>query len=140
MTQNSYDARPDMDIEEEIHGIIAHYPPLQQDRHYFDIDVEDGIVIPHGHVKSLISRRYLLNRALTVRGVRSLNDERLYTEETIRLEAGQRIPAGVIANVSYGTVILTGTLPESASEEELARQLAAVPGVERVVTKFETSA
>jgi osmotically-inducible protein OsmY len=139
MTQATHAPRPDVDIEEDIHNLIAHYPPLQADRHHFDIDVEDGIVIPHGHVQSLISRRYLLERVGAIRGVLSVNDEQLHAEETIRLETGQRIPTGVIANVVYGTVILTGTLPDGMSEAAVAQQVAQVPGVERVVTKFENS-
>lgn len=136
MTQATHSNRPDMDIEEDIHTMIAHYPPLQADRHKFDIDVVDGVVIPHGHVKSVISRRYLLDQIVKVRGVRGVNGERLYDEEDIRLEAGQRIPTGVIANVFYGSVVLTGVLPEGVTEEEVARAVAQVPGVERVVTKF----
>jgi len=136
MTQATYSNRPDMDIEEDIHTMIAHYPPLQADRHRFDIDVVDGVVIPHGHVKTVISRRYLIDQIAKVRGVLSVNSDRLYDEEDIRLEAGQRIPTGVIINVSYGAVILTGALPEGATEEEVARAVAQVPGVERVVTKF----
>ncbi len=137
MTQMTEVTRPSVDIEEDIQGIIAHYPPLQADRHKLHIDVEDGVVALSGHVKTLITRRYVRDRAAQVRGVQAVNGERLYTEETIRLEAGQRIPLGVIANAIYGTVVLTGTLPEGKAAEEIASAVAQIPGVERVITKFE---
>jgi osmotically-inducible protein OsmY len=89
-----------------------------------------------GHVKSPISRRYLLDRAAQVSGVRAVDGEGLFTEETIRLEAGRHIPSGVIANAYYGTVILTGKLPDGTSAAEIVNQLAQIPGVERVITKF----
>src|SRR5579871_1189944 len=95
MTQAS---RPDVDIEEDITNLVAHYPPLQADRHHFRYDVSDGVVTLSGHVKSVISRRYLVDRVTQSRGVRSVDSKGLYTEEGIRLEAGRRIPAGVLAN------------------------------------------
>lgn len=134
MTQIS---RPDVDIVEDIYNIIAHYPPLQADRHRLRIAVQDGVVTLTGHVKSPITRRYLLDQAAKVSGVLAVDGEQLSTEETIRLEAGQRIPPGVIANAYYGTVILTGTPPDGASADDIARELSLIPGVERVVTKFD---
>jgi osmotically-inducible protein OsmY len=128
--------RPDIDIESDIHDLIAHYPPLQADRHHFGVSVSDGVVALTGHVKSLISRRYLVDRAAEVNGVRAVNGEGLFTEEEIRLEAGQHIPSGVIANLAYGAVILTGKLPDGAEAEAVVSQLAQIPGVEQVITKF----
>lgn len=128
--------RPDVDIEEAIHDLIAHYPPLQADRHHFRVSVTDGVVALIGHVKSPISRLYLIERAAAVTGVRAVDAEQLFTEENIRLEAGQHIPTGVIANSAYGTVILTGKLPEDASAEGIVSQLSQIPGIERVITKF----
>lgn len=128
--------RPNMDIEEDIRDLIAHYPPLQADRHQLHIDVREGVVNVRGHVRSLISRRYLAERVAEIRGVYAVNVDRLYSEETIRLEAGQHIPTGVIANADYGTVILTGELPEGETSEAVASSVGQIRGVERVITKF----
>ena len=129
-------ARPAIDIIADIHDIIAHYPPLQSDRHQIRIDVSDGIATLSGYVRSVISHRYFADRVKQVRGVIGVNSQHLYAEETIRLEAGRHIPQGVLANASYGTVILTGEMP---SEEELLKavtEVGQIPGVERVVTQF----
>ncbi len=136
MTQPTNAPRPDMDIEEDIRGIISHYPPLQADRHQLHLEVRDGNVSVSGHVRSLISRRFLADHVAEVRGVRSVNIDQLYGEETIRLEAGQRIPQGVIANATYGTVILTGVLPSGTTTDEIASSVGQVRGVQRVIAKF----
>ncbi len=136
MTQISKVKRPDIDIEEDIFDMLAHYPPLQADRHHLRIDVRDGEVILSGHVKSPISQRYLVDKVAEVRGVRGVESSRLYSEEAIRLESGQRIPTGVIANASYGTVVLTGTLPPDKTVDQVVGDVAVIPGVEQVVTKF----
>lgn len=128
--------RPDVDIVEELGDIIAHYPPLQQDRHRLTITSAGGVVDLSGHVKTPISRRYLVDKARSVPGVRGVNSERLYDEQVIRLEVGRRIPNGVLANVQYSTVILTGELPEGVTAQEVVAQVAQIPGIERVVTKF----
>jgi len=132
--------RPDMDIEEDIRNIIAHYPPLQADRHQLRIESLNGDVRLTGHIKSLINHRYLVDRVREIPGVRSVNADQLYCEETIRIDSGRAIPQGVIANAVYGTVILTGTLPEGTSVETVVKDVALIPGVLRVVTKFQSSA
>lgn len=134
MTQTT---RPDVDIEEDIRDLIAHYPPLQADRHHLDIAVHDGTVELFGHVKSLVTRRYLVDRVAQLAGVYTVDSDRLYSEETIRLEAGQRIPNGVIANVVYEVVILTGQPPAGTSVDDIVRELSLIPGVEQVRTKFD---
>ncbi len=128
--------RPDVDIEEDVRGVIAHYPPLQADRHQLRIIVRGDEVVVEGHVRSLVTRRYLIDHVREIVGVRAVDTDRLYCEETIRLEAGQHIPDGVIANAAYGTVILTGKLPDSAGAEAVVSDVAQIPGVMRVVTKF----
>jgi osmotically-inducible protein OsmY len=128
--------RPAVDILEDLYNIIAHYPPLQADRHHLHMDVQGGEVILSGHVRTPITYRYLLEHTAAVRGVTSVNSDRLYVEETIRLETGRRIPRGVITNVAYGTVILTGKLPPDAGIETIVNDVAQIPGVEQVVTKF----
>jgi osmotically-inducible protein OsmY len=131
--------RPDMDIEEDIRNLIAHYPPLTADRHQLRLEAHNGNVILSGHVKSLITRRYLVDRVREIAGVRGVNADQLYCEETIRIDAGRPIPQGVIANAIYGTVVLTGTLPTGTSAESVVKDVALIPGVLRVVTKFQSS-
>jgi osmotically-inducible protein OsmY len=128
--------RPDIDIQDDIYNLVAHYPPLQADRHHFTVEVRDGNVTLSGHVKSPITERYFADRVKEVRGVRSVNDDGLYNEEEIRLEVGRRIAKGVIANTLYGTVILTGTPPQDKSGDAVVNDVAQVAGVQRVVTQF----
>lgn len=128
--------RPDLDIEEDIRGVIAHYPPLQADRHHLAITVQNGDVLVEGHVRSLVTRRYLLDHLGALPGVRAIESSRLFCDEMIRMEAGQRIPTGVIANSVYGALILTGVLPEGVTAESLVASVAQIPGVVQVVTKF----
>lgn len=128
--------RPDIDIQDEIYDLVAHYPPLQADRHHFAVEVLDGNVTLSGHVKSPITERYFVDKVKDVRGVRSVSDERLYNEEEIRLEVGRRIAKGVIANTVYGTVILTGSAPQDKSGDVVVNDVAQVPGVQRVITQF----
>ena len=137
MTELTKISRPDVDIEADIQNVIAHYPPLQSDRHHLRVNVDGGVVELSGHTKSHISRTYLIERVQAVRGVRAVSREGLYDEETIRLEAGRRIPTGVIANAQYGTVVLTGSLPEGVAAASVVNDVAQVAGVQQVVTKFE---
>ena len=131
--------RPDIDIEEDIRNLIAHYPPLVSDRHQLRIEARHGEVLLSGHVRSLITRRYLLDQVRAIAGVVGVNADQLYCEETIRIESGRPIPQGVIANAIYGTVVLTGTLPTGTNAEDVVRNVALIPGVQRVVTKFQSS-
>lgn len=131
--------RPDVDIEEDIRNVIAHYPPLTADRHQLHIAAHNGEVILSGHVRSLITYGYLVERVRAIPGVHGINADQLYCEERIRIESGRPLPMGVIANAIYGTVVLTGTLPTGTSAEDVVKDVALIPGVIRVVTKFQTS-
>lgn len=128
--------RQDPDILEAIQTIIARYPPLTADRHRIDVTVQAGVVILNGHVKTPITRLYLVERIAELEGVRGISADSLFDDETIRLEVGRRLPDGVIANVSYGVVVLSGHLPEGTASEQVAQVAGAVPGVNKVVTHF----
>ena len=113
MTQMTEVTRPDVDIEEDIRNIIAHYPPLQADRHQLRIEVQRWRGDPERACQ--VADHPALPAWITSRecaACTAIDSDRLYYEETIRLEAGRRIPHGVIANAIYGTVVLTGTLPD----------------------------
>ncbi len=126
-----------MDIEADIQDLIAHYPPLQSDWHQLHVSVTGGVVDLSGHTRSQVSRTYLIQRVEEVRGVKAVSREQLYDEDTIRREVGQRTPTGVFANARYGTVILTGSLPEGVDATQVVNDVAQVAGVQQVVTKFE---
>jgi osmotically-inducible protein OsmY len=128
--------RPAVDILDDIYNLIAHYPPLQADRHHIHIDVNDGVVNLSGHVRSAITEGYLVDRVKQVPGVRVVVADQLFNEEEIRLETGRRIPPGVIANVYYGAAVLTGKLPPDVTPESVVEGVAHIPGVEQVVTHF----
>src|SRR4051794_15468793 len=115
--------RPDIDIEEDIRNVIAHYPPATADRHQLHIEAHNGNVILSGHVRSLITRTYLIDHVRAIAGVRSVNTDQLYCEERIRIESGRPLPMGVIANAIYGTVVLTGTLPSGTSAESVVKDV-----------------
>ncbi len=137
MTELTKISRPDVDIEADIQDVIAHYPPLQSDWHQLHINVTGGVVALSGHTRSKVSRTYLIERVQALRGVTAVTREELYDEDTIRREVGQRTPTGVFANARYGTVILTGSLPEGVDATQVVNDVAQVAGVQQVVTKFE---
>lgn len=123
-------ARIDGDIVEDIRTIIVKYPPTNNDRHHIDVRVEEGVAHLSGHVQTLIHRRYLQDKVALVSGVRAVDVDELYDDETIRLDVGALVPEGVQVNVLYGTVLLGGV----GADDALAQQVTAMPGVARVVT------
>lgn len=123
-------ARIDGDIVEDIHTIIVKYPPTNNDRHHIDVRVEEGVAYLSGHVQTPIHRRYLQDKVALVSGVRAVNVDELYDDETIRLDVGALVPEGVQVNVRYGTVLLGG----AGADDALAQQVTAMRGVARVVT------
>ncbi|MDX1993298.1 MAG: BON domain-containing protein [bacterium] len=129
--------RPDMDIQEEIHDHLTDYPPLSHDRHRVHVEVQNGAVTVSGHVKTPQTLRYLINKIEQVEGVKSVTNEGLYDDETLRLEVGRLVPVGVFVNTEYGAVILSGNLAAGAAVESLVQQVAQVPGVHRVLTTFK---
>ncbi|MCB9450576.1 MAG: hypothetical protein H6672_04010 [Anaerolineaceae bacterium] len=127
--------RPDIDIQGEIDHLIAHYPPLQHDRHQVAITVNAGVVTASGNVQSPVTRRYLLNELPEIPGVVAVNAEVLHDDSTIRLEAGRIVPPGVVvARVRFGVVVLAGKQPEDS--DAVVEAVAAIPGVVQVVTSF----
>jgi osmotically-inducible protein OsmY len=130
--------RPDVDIIEAIEDRIAHYPPATRDRHHIQVSSQGGLVTLKGNVKSPNTRSVLLETLPQVEGVKSVNADELYDDESIRLDVGRLIESGVMfANIEYGVVVLSGRLPSGKSAEEIVRQVAQVPGVRRVVTAFK---
>jgi len=128
--------RADEDILEEIDDLIADYPPLVQDRHRIHISVEQGVVTVSGHTRTNITHSYLLRLLDKVDGVVGVNADEFYSDADLRLEISHLIPVGVIANVSYGVVILTGRLPEETTEDELVAAIAEIDGVRAVRAQF----
>lgn len=128
--------RPDVDISNDVHEILVHYPPLNLDRQHVHIHVQGGVVTLSGHVKAPMSSRYLIERAALVPDVVRVDAHGLHNEEEIRLAAGSVVPEGVIVNVRYGTVILNGDLPADAKLDDMVQKVTQIPGVERVITAF----
>jgi hypothetical protein len=128
--------RPDLDIHEDIEGVTVQYPPMVNDRHHVKVSVENGVVTLTGHLKTPITRNYLMETIPGVKGVVRVDISQLYDDETIRLEIAPFIPFGVFANVEYGVVILTGRLPQGTNEVELVQKVKVVPGIRMVTSKF----
>ena len=128
--------RADMDILESIEDLICEYPPLVQDRHYFHVEVEQGTVTVSGYTRTTITRHMLVESLADVEGVVAVNAERFYSDAKIRLQISHGIPLGVIANVNYGVVILTGRLPVGTTETALVAAIEAVEGVRAVRAQF----
>ena len=124
--------RPDIDIDADLQQIIKNYPPLNNDRHHVTVSVNHGEVSVAGHIKAPMTRRVLASRFRNVAGVRSVNTDALYDDETIRLAAGKLIPAGALVTSDYGTVVLAGTLDADTSAKVI-RQLEHIPGVKHVI-------
>jgi len=134
--QNTIITRPDEDILDDIHSLFTTYPPLQHDRHAVSIRVERGVVTLEGHIKAMPTYRYLQANLPKVKGIRHINADRLYEDETIRREVGKVIPVGMQVRVEYGVVILTGKLPEDMTVEDVVKHVALVNGVQRILTTF----
>lgn len=139
MADTQAHSRHDVDILEAIHTVIAHYPPLAADRHHVRVSVVSGTAVLEGHVKTPITRQYLIEHVAAVPGVRGVQTKALYDDETIRLELGPVLPEGVFANPAYGVVVLSGALPGGVAEMDAVERAAAVPGVVRVVTTFRAA-
>ena len=101
--------------------------------------VKNGDVTLSGHVKSPMTRRILVSRFKNVPGVRSVNADELYDDETIRLTAGKMVPPGALVTSDYGMLILAGT-PEKESAEQMIPKLAQIPGVKRVINTIKEHA
>lgn len=128
--------RADVDIEADIDDILHHYPPLVNDRHYLSIDVDGGSITVKGHTRTDITRKYLVDALGKVDGAAGVNADGLFSDAEIRLDVGRLIPVGVYANVEYGVVVLTGSLPENVSEADLVAAVSGVPGVRAVHTRL----
>mgnify|MGYP005839960851 FL=1 len=117
--------------------MIARYPPLAHDRHSIRIRVNEGQVILSGYVRTLATRRYFLTSLAGIAGVVGVQAEALFDDETLRLEAGQVIPPGVVvARCQYGSLVLSGQLPPGMSAADVAARVRQVPGVRRVLVLF----
>ncbi len=131
--------RADEDILEDIRALFSQYPPLQHDRHAVHVHVERGVVNIEGYIKAIPTYRYLQDKLPRIRGVKFINADKLYNDDIVRLAVAKVLPLGVQVRVEYGTAILTGKLPDGMRVEDVVARVAAVDGVNRVVTTFEGS-
>jgi len=127
--------RTDADIDADIDHIIRTYPPLTNDRPFLKIDVTDRQVTLGGYTRTGVTRKYLKDAVQKVAGVTSVNTEGLHSDDQIRLDVGQKMPAGVNCNVIHGVVVLT--IPADESADELVKVAETVPGVRAVRTQPE---
>lgn len=131
--------RPDEALSEAVDTLIIRYPPLKADRKRIHVHIHDGSVTVEGHLRTAITRRYLMERLPLLDGVRSVNAEHLYDDETLQRETGHVLAEmgadGALINIQYGIAVVTGTPPVGNAAQSLADRLAALPGVEKVVIK-----
>jgi osmotically-inducible protein OsmY len=125
-------ARPDVDIEDDIHRLIGTFAPLKASRSYFDVKSEDGKIILRGNVRSPQAKRVLLDNVPRVAGVASYDANDLFDDEEVKFSVAQLLPPGVFANVHYGAVTLTGSMPEGASADTISSEIGRISGVRRV--------
>lgn len=125
--------RPDIDILDDLNLWMTGYPPLVNDRKHIRVVVENGVVQLSGNVKTPITRGYLLNNIKKIEGVQGVVDSALYDDETLRLHVGRVLKEGAIGQIEWGTVVLTGHLPEGAALETAVEAIGRVPGVTRVI-------
>ncbi|MBX3085825.1 MAG: BON domain-containing protein [Anaerolineae bacterium] len=126
------EVRPDVDIEDDIHRLIGTFAPLKASRSYFDFRSEGGKITLHGNVRSPQAKRVLLDNVPRVAGVADHDASDLFDDEEVKFSVAQLLPPGVYANVHYGAVTLTGTLPEGANADAIAKEIGNLPGVRRV--------
>ncbi|MDZ4766536.1 MAG: BON domain-containing protein [Chloroflexota bacterium] len=131
------DVRPDSELLDDFGQLIIDYPPLRQDRRRINVTANQGVISVTGHVRTPITMRYLLDRLAQIEGVRGVTAAALYDDESLQRAAGRVLGGvdGVVANVIYGIVILTGKLDDSEHVAELAAQIAQIPGVVEVAAK-----
>ncbi|MBX3062597.1 MAG: BON domain-containing protein [Anaerolineae bacterium] len=129
--------RPDVDIEDDIRQLIRSFAPLKASRDYFDFRSQNGVVKLWGNVRTTQARRVLLDNVPRVSGVMNCVADDLCADEDLRFEVAQLLPPGVFANVHYGTVTISGKLPEGASVEAISDAVRHVSGVRRVVTDLK---
>lgn len=128
--------RGDAEIAADIDAIIQQYPPLVHDRNHLRVSVLGGVATVSGHLRSLNTRDYFLQALAAVDDLQVVNTDYLHVDEIIRLSMGRVLPLGVIANVEYGTVVLSGQLPPDQSVDDIVTKIGGVPGVRRVVVAF----
>ena len=136
MEAHSPTARADVDIAADIDEIILHYAPLVHDRTHLRVTVSDGVATVAGYVRSLNTSDYFLQALGGVDGLQGVSTDNLHIDELLRLALGRVLPVGVIANVEYGTVVLSGRLPDGLSEADVVARAGSVPGVRRAVVAF----
>lgn len=124
--------RPDVDIEQEIVGIIRSYPPLKVSRPHFEFQSTDGHVRFKGNIRTPQERTVLENAVRRISGVKSVDCSQLIDDEMVRFHVGHLLPPGVFATVHLGGVALTGHLPQGADAATLMDMVSHTPGV-RVV-------
>ncbi len=129
-------SRSDIDIDHDVHQLLHSYPPVRADRHSIHVTVSEGFVTLSGHVRSFPNHQYVVNNVGLITGVTGIDHSQFFYDEKIRLETGQYVPTGVQVTVEYGTVILTGSVPQGVNVEALAGRLGSLPGVKRVVTSL----
>ena len=128
--------RADELIADDIRHLIATYPPLAADRTAIQWSVQDGAVTATGHVMSANTRHFFLSGLQAIPGVSSIDAERLYDDNAVRLDVSRILPPGLQANVRHGYVILSGEHPADMSIEAIADRILALPGVLKVVSGF----
>jgi len=128
--------RSDEAIEADIHHMLRTFAPTSHDRHQLVITVNEGNVTVKGYVKSRPAFDFIQGSLPRVQGVKSVNTDQLYNDESLRIAVGKIVPFGVYVNMEYGAVILDGKLPEGTTVEDVVKKVALIPGVRRVLTVF----
>lgn len=136
MTDNITEARPDVDIEQDVNHVFTKYPPLAHDRSRMDVTIADGVVTATGHVKTAQARHIFAREVKKIEGVKAVHTDKLYDDDALRIQSGQVTPFGVYTSVSYGAVILTGSLPEGMTEADVIAAVEKIDGVRKVIPNF----
>lgn len=130
--------RPAIDIQEDIQIIINNYPPLRESDPYLFIAVRgEGHITFTGNVRTRIIRRVLIDSTRLVPGVKEINDDTLYDDDTLLVQLGAVVPPGIYLTAVNGQVVLSGRAPDEP--ELLVELVKAVPGVREVKTEFYTT-
>lgn len=128
--------RPAEDIAEDITALVRRFSPLWQSRHWFTYTVQDGVVTVQGNIKSSVGHRVLLDNVPHIPGVVRLDSSGLFNDEDLRLQIGRVMPAGVLVNVNFGRVVISGRLPNGQSADALIARIEQLDGVRRVDSRL----
>src|SRR5260221_1705693 len=115
-TEVEVQARPDIDIEDDINATLRDFSPLRAARSFFKVKSTNGIINVKGNSGSPQAKHVLLEYIQKIPGVVAVDMSDLHDDESIRLNLGSILPEGILVNVQFGSVVLVSNLSDGNRE------------------------